>query len=99
DPAHRRRLVIRAPLAYPGWRNRVRTAVSGEAVTVDVLVTSNARRGAEVFGRVLTEHLINRGWIASLVSLRGSPPPGVGALVLSDEERLGGLRLPVLAGL
>lgn len=65
---------------------------------IDVLVTSDARRGAEVFGRRLADGLGERGWDAELVSLTGSDRPGVETVALSRGP-VGGLAVPVLASL
>ena len=63
-------LALRAPRAYPGWRRRVTRSVRQARRSVVVLVTSDRRRGAEVFGERLVAGLRRRGWAADLVALR-----------------------------
>lgn len=71
-------LALRAPSAYRTWRNRVGGGDAGSAPSVVVLVTSDRRRGAEVFGRRLVDGLQGRGWDARLVALRaGGDGPSV----------------------
>ncbi len=69
-------LALRAPRAYPRWRRRVVASKGDRFGSVMVLVSSDRRRGAEVFGERLVEGLRARGWKASLVALRagGSDP-------------------------
>lgn len=59
--------------------------------SIVVLITSNARRGAEVFGSQLVDGLAERGWSTALWAL--GPAPGDGATI--DVEVLG----PAVAGL
>jgi len=47
-----------------------RTVASGPPKSVLILVASNRRRGAEVFGERLTAGLSNRGWSVDFVALR-----------------------------
>ncbi len=98
--AQRRQLLVKAPFAFPGWRRRVQTSSQTASSTLDILVTSNARRGAEVFGRALSDQLLMRGWDVSLVSLHGGERPAVDTTpIIGDGVRLRGLRPAVVAGL
>jgi len=95
-------LAARAPLAVPGWRRRVGfPPAAGGKVTI--VVTSNRRRGAEVFGERLREGLTAFGWRASLVALAGGKMGGstVDAQPLSDRsvDRLGRLDRGVVLAL
>jgi glycosyltransferase involved in cell wall biosynthesis len=99
-PEQRRRLLRKAPFAYPGWRRRVQAPSPSVSNTLDILVTSNARRGAEVFGQALADELVLRGWDVSLVSLCGGDEPFVETTpIVESRISLRGLRLAVLRGL
>jgi glycosyltransferase involved in cell wall biosynthesis len=65
-------LLLRAPAAFPGWRQRVTEEHHrpGTPRTL-ILASTNRRRGAEVFSERLRSGLIARGWVAEAVSLRG----------------------------
>ena len=106
----RLRLAARAPVAFPHWRRRVgigaprdRTSrSSNNAPSLVVLVTTDRRRGAEVFGERLTEALQVRGWQATLVALsQDTVGPRVNAQTVSDQtpEELGRLDVRVVLGL
>ena len=74
EPSERLRLVMRAPAAFPHWRRRV----VGEAEPANtprtlIVVSTNRRRGAEVFTERLVKGLGRDGWIVDAVSLRGYP--------------------------
>ncbi len=56
---------------------------------IDVFVTSDVRRGAEVFGERLVEGLTNRGWDAELVSLFGSDRPSIHSTALTRGSTRG----------
>lgn len=99
DRRERRRLLMKAPLAFPGWRRRVHPRGSEPSTVLDVLVTSDVRRGAEVFGRALTDSLIGRGWEATLVSLHGSEGGGVSTVPLTELRQIGGLKPAVVFAL
>lgn len=66
---------------------------------VDVLVTSDARRGAEVFGRLLVDRLGEAGWPIDLLSLGGSSHPGLETIPLSQNAPVSGLKLPLVRAL
>jgi glycosyltransferase involved in cell wall biosynthesis len=75
---------------------------SGTADRVLVLVTSDRRRGAEVFGEQLTGGLLSSGWAAELVSLAGTGlDPRVSADVLARQpaDDLGRLDLGAVLAL
>lgn len=106
----RLRLAARAPVAFPNWRRRVgigapreRTSPSKtSAPSLAVLVTTDRRRGAEVFGERLTDALRLRGWEATLLALSHDVVgPRVNARTVSDRtpEQLGRLDLKVVMGL
>ncbi|HLU53555.1 MAG TPA: glycosyltransferase family 4 protein [Acidimicrobiia bacterium] len=59
---------------------------------VDVLVTSDARRGAEVFGRLLVDRLAAEGWDIELLSLTGSRQPGLKTIPLAVGGEVKGLQ-------
>lgn len=63
-----------------------------------LLVTTNQRRGAEVFGEQLAGGLTERGWDVAFHSLVRGDGPKVGAAPLVDKDRadLGGLDLDVV---
>lgn len=64
-------------------------------------VTTNQRRGAEVFGEQLADGLADRGWDVAFRSLVKGEGPTVGAVPLVDKPRseLGGLDLDVVRAL
>lgn len=62
-------LGLKAPLAVPGWARRVTAPPSRGGHQITIVVTSNRRRGAEVFGERLRDGLTGLGWQASLVAL------------------------------
>ena len=106
----RLRLAARAPVAFPNWRRRVgigavrddRNSRAKNVASLVVLVTTDRRRGAEVFGERLTEALQQRGWEAALVALsQDKAGPRVKAQIVSDQtpEKLGRLDLRVVMGL
>ena len=62
--------------------------------TVLIVVASNRRRGAEVFGEQLTHGLGGRGWEVDFVALQSVDADRVvGATTLSDRESIGRLDL------
>jgi len=69
DFSQRLMLAVRAPRAAPGWARRVTAPRSGDGHRVTIVITSNQRRGAEVFGERLRDGLTDLGWGASLVAL------------------------------
>lgn len=85
--ADRVALAVRAPSRLSGWRRRVRGESDAEvSPRITILVTSNARRGAEVFGEHLAEGLQRRRWEARLVSLWGTEETGVSSAVLTPRR-------------
>lgn len=88
DVVSQARLVARAPLAVPKWRRRTapdrQPSGAGRAL---VVVSSDARRGAEVFGSRIVDGLTSRGWAARLVSLTSDgKSAGVEATPLSTHR-------------
>ena len=74
EPAERLRLVLRAPAAFPHWRRRVVGEVEPKNTPRTLIVVStNRRRGAEVFTERLVTGLTREGWVVDAVSLRGYP--------------------------
>lgn len=112
-PADRLRLLVHAPPAVPGWMRRFgrpakrssppNPSKKGRPPRVLVLVSSNQRRGAEVFGENLTAGLREHHWDADLVALSGEDDaPRVDAdVVLTDKSPndLGRLSLAAIRGL
>lgn len=104
DAAERRRLIRKAPLAFSRWRRRVGSGDRHRSVDrrrLMVLVSSDARRGAEVFGRRLADSLTARAWDASVVSLEGTESPGVDTLplLIGDGGGVRGMRPEVFLAL
>ena len=66
-------LLVRAPLAFPGWRKRVTAeeARSMHQPRTLIVVSTDLRRGAEVFTERLRDGLVRGGWVVEAVSLRG----------------------------
>ena len=74
QPLERLRLVMRAPAAFPHWRRRVVGEVEPTNTPRTLIVVStNRRRGAEVFTERLVKGLTREGWVVDAVSLRGYP--------------------------
>lgn len=72
SPLHRARLVVRAPSAVPHWWKRVsseQAAAPKKRPSALVVLTSNRRRGAEVFGEQLADGLRASGWVAQTAAL------------------------------
>ena len=86
-------LVIRAPAAVPRWWRRVAVdSQSSGSPRILLLVSTDRRRGAEVFTERLREGLNGRGWVVEAVSLKGydeEPRADVEALV-PDSDSSGG---------
>jgi glycosyltransferase involved in cell wall biosynthesis len=89
SPLHRARLVMRAPSAVPHWWKRVSSEQSKtprKRRSALIVLTSNRRRGAEVFGAQLAEGLRSTGWSIQTVALAAdSGGPVVDADPLVDE--------------
>lgn len=72
DRAKRLALLMRAPTAAPRWRRKVaRETGPSNAPRVLILVSTNRRRGAEVFTERLRDGLTSMGWVVEAVSLKG----------------------------
>jgi glycosyltransferase involved in cell wall biosynthesis len=93
DRTQRIRLVMDAPLAFPHWWKRVGytgdhpRVLAGDTPrkSLLLLVSSNRRRGAEVFGERLADGLRDRGWDVDFVALEDTgETPSVGAVALVD---------------
>ena len=66
-------LLLRAPGAFPRWRRRVESDhESGAPPRTLIVVSTDLRRGAEVFSERLRDGLNARGWVVETVGLRGS---------------------------
>jgi glycosyltransferase involved in cell wall biosynthesis len=79
DRSDRMILAVRAPLAYGGWRKKTEIELMRPRQRILILVTSNQRRGAEVFGESLAEHLRARDWDSTLMCLWEGDGPAVAA--------------------
>lgn len=112
SPQTRRKRVMQAPTAFVGWRRKVkalpvshqhaREARSHGPGKIMLVVSSNRRRGAEVFGERLTSGLRARGWNASMASLTTDRDgPFVEAVPVSPRSTsdLGGLKRDVVTSL
>lgn len=65
-------LVARAPAAFPGWRRRVVDDESQrDTPRTLIVVSTNRRRGAEVFSERLRDGLRDLGWVVDAIALRG----------------------------
>ena len=103
-------LLAHAPLAFPAWQRRVES-LPGRAETpkittvskrVLLLVSSDRRRGAEVFGDRLAVGLRELGWDIDFVSLAAdSAGPWVAADPVSqrDADKIGRFHRDVIRGL
>ena len=84
-------LLLRAPGAFPHWRRRVESDhQSGAAPRTLIVVSTDMRRGAEVFSERLRDGLSARGWVVETVALRGSgrePRAEVQTLVEPSDRR------------
>jgi glycosyltransferase involved in cell wall biosynthesis len=66
-------LLVRAPRAFPAWRRRVATdEVAASMPRTLIIVSTDRRRGAEVFTERLQDGLVRRGWVAEAAALRGT---------------------------
>lgn len=94
-------LLIRAPSAFPGWKRRV----SGDLAAQDtprtlIVVSTDRRRGAEVFTERLRSGLLRRGWVVEAVALHGSnADERADVEALTEGESRGRLDWPVLKSL
>jgi len=96
-------LVVRAPRAFPAWRRRV--AIDEGASSTPrtlIIVSTDRRRGAEVFTERLRDGLIRRGWVAEAAALVGTTESSRAEVeVLTPADSVSGGRLDwrVLFGL
>lgn len=70
--------------------------------TALIVVSTDRRRGAEVFSDRLTRGLVGRGWLVNLIALAGTGSPGgtgVETLAPVDLSELGRFDLPLLRAL
>lgn len=83
-------LLMRAPKAFPRWRQRVSEPEEpGNSPKVLIVVSTDRRRGAEVFTERLREGLSARGWVVDAVGLKGAgetPRADFEALVAAGED-------------
>lgn len=84
-------LLSRAPLALPRWRRRVTEAASpADLPRTLIVVSTDRRRGAEVFTERLRDGLLHKGWVVEAVALHGTgavPGADVEVLTRHDERR------------
>jgi glycosyltransferase involved in cell wall biosynthesis len=111
DFADRVRLAGRALLALPEWRRRVgldRQAgkhplgARAGSNSIAIVVSSDRRRGAEVFGERLSDGLREMGWDTQMLALAtdgGGARVRAKALSRRSPERLGRLDLDVMRAL
>lgn len=72
SPAKRLSLLVRAPAAFPGWRRRVaEDGLTADSPRTLIVVSTDQRRGAEVFTERLRDGLTAKGWVVEAVALRG----------------------------
>jgi len=94
DRSQRIRLVADAPLAFPNWWKRVGSGrdhppglvgdTPGKSLLL--LVSSNRRRGAEVFGERLADGLRGCGWQVDFVALKDTgETPAIDAIALAGD--------------
>ena len=103
-PLHRVRLVLRVPSAVPHWWSRVSSeqAMAPRRPAALIVLTSNRRRGAEVFGSQLAEGLRTEGWSVEAVALSGDNSAAHVAaepVVEVSPSALRGLNFTVVRGL
>jgi glycosyltransferase involved in cell wall biosynthesis len=93
--AVRARLVIRAPMAFPDWKGRVGLGAPRRRATpatltpnrLALVVTTDRRRGAEVFGERLAGGLRQLGWQVNLLALSHEEEgPWVAAQLVSERS-------------
>jgi glycosyltransferase involved in cell wall biosynthesis len=96
-------LLLRAPSAVPNWRRRVaKDPQSSQTPRVLILVSTDRRRGAEVFTERLRDGLASLGWVVEAIALRAygeEPRADVEALVGPDGGSGGRFDLRVARGL
>lgn len=93
-------LIARAPAAFGRWKRKREVTHHRGVRRALVVVTSNARRGAEVFGEGLSLGLRDRGWDVKFVCLSMTGGPSVSAVpVRGATFELGRLSPALVAGL
>ncbi len=96
-------LFVRAPKAFPRWRQRVSEPDDpGNSPRVLIVVSTDLRRGAEVFTERLREGLRAMGWVADAVALKGAgetPRANLEALVSPGDDSGGRFQWTVLRAL
>jgi glycosyltransferase involved in cell wall biosynthesis len=102
SPMQRARLVVRAPSAVPHWWKRVTSEQAKSPKrrrSALIVLTSNRRRGAEVFGAQLADGLRSTGWSIQTVALasdRGGAVVDAEPLVDEPPSALGRLNSKVV---
>lgn len=100
DRVDRIALVARAPRAFGRWKQKEDVMHRRGVKRALVTVTSNSRRGAEVFGETLSGALRERGWDARFVCLSVMDEPNVSAAPVRGAGRgLSRLAPAVVSGL
>ena len=103
SPRERVSLLLRAPSAFPGWRQRVAAEQqAGGPPRTLILASTDRRRGAEVFSERLRAGLTERGWVIEAAALRShgeEPRVDLEALVGSDLEVRSRFDLSIAAAL
>ncbi len=97
DRRQRLRLAADAPLSFPTWWKRVEAMGHQDSIpapdasrTILLLVASDRRRGAEVFGERLAEGLRQRNWTVDFVALDATgASPVVNAAPLTADGSSG----------
>lgn len=97
DRMSRVKLAVEAPTAVPNWWKRVSTDAARVPIdttsnrrNILLLVSSNGRRGAEVFGERLGNGLRAKGWDVDFVALHAAAGgPVVDAVPLSSHPSAG----------
>ena len=77
DLSGRLALAGRAAGAFSGWRSRTTRLAQAQRRSALVLVTSDQRRGAEVFGSKIAAGLADRGWDVEIMSLSSGEGPTI----------------------
>jgi len=99
SPTTRVGLAVRAPVAFPAWRRRAMDSSHSQGALKSLLVVStDRRRGAEVFAERLRDGFIERGFQAEAVSLSsfgGEPKADVENLSDLSPDALGRFNLRV----
>jgi len=96
-------LLARAPAAFPAWKRRVEAENDRpDSPRTLIVVSTDRRRGAEVFTERLRAGLLQRGWVIEAVALHGSGEPqgaDIAALVPEHVKSRGRVDWTVLGAL